>query len=77
MTKSEEAAALFRSGANCAQAVLGAFHQECGLDRESAFRLASGFGAGMGLPNMKKYTDSMKIDTEVGVGTTITMTVNL
>ena len=36
-----------------------------------------GFGAGMGLPNMKKYTDSMKIDTEVGVGTTITMTVNL
>lgn len=48
MTKSEEAAALFRSGANCAQAVLGAFHQECGLDRESAFRLASGFGAGMG-----------------------------
>lgn len=36
-----------------------------------------GFGAGMGLPNMKKYTDSMKIDTEVGVGTTITMKVNL
>ena len=30
---------------------------------------ALGFGAGMGLPNMKKYTDSMKIDTEVGVGT--------
>lgn len=38
---------------------------------------ALGFGAGMGLPNMKKYTDSMKIDTEVGVGTTITMTVKL
>ena len=38
---------------------------------------ALGFGAGMGLPNMKKYTDAMKIDTEVGVGTTITMTVNL
>ncbi len=38
---------------------------------------ALGFGAGMGLPNMKKYTDSMIIDTEVGVGTTITMTVNL
>ncbi len=38
---------------------------------------ALGFGAGMGLPNMKKYSDSMKIDTEVGVGTTITMTVNL
>ena len=38
---------------------------------------ALGFGAGMGLPNMKKYTDDMKIDTEVGVGTTITMTVDL
>ena len=38
---------------------------------------ALGFGAGMGLTNMKKYTDSMKIDTEVGVGTTITMTVKL
>ena len=37
---------------------------------------ALGFGAGMGLPNMKKYTDYMKIDTEVGVGTTITMRVN-
>lgn len=36
---------------------------------------ALGFGAGMGLPNMKKYTDTMKIDTMLGVGTTITMTV--
>ncbi len=34
-----------------------------------------GFGAGMGLPNMKKYTDSMEIETEVGKGTTITMVV--
>ena len=30
-----------------------------------------GFGAGMGLPNMKKYSDDMKIDTAVGVGTTV------
>lgn len=36
-----------------------------------------GFGAGMGLSNMKKYTDSMIIDTEVGKGTTVTMTVNI
>lgn len=28
-----------------------------------------GFGAGMGLPNIKKYTDEMKIDTKVGEGT--------
>ena len=34
-----------------------------------------GFGAGMGLPNMKKYTDEMTIDTEVGKGTTLKMTV--
>ncbi|MBO4276878.1 MAG: anti-sigma regulatory factor [Clostridia bacterium] len=36
-----------------------------------------GFGAGMGLPNMKANSDTMKIDTEIGVGTTITMTVNM
>ena len=36
-----------------------------------------GFGAGMGLPNMKKYTDSMEIDTRIGVGTKITMVVNI
>lgn len=36
-----------------------------------------GFGAGMGLPNMKKNTDSMSIESTLGVGTTITMTVNL
>ena len=35
-----------------------------------------GFGAGMGLPNMKRYTDDMRIETEVGRGTTIYMTVN-
>ena len=34
-----------------------------------------GFGAGMGLPNMKRYTDEMVIATVVGEGTTITMTV--
>ena len=34
-----------------------------------------GFGAGMGLPNIKKYTDSMKLESEVGKGTTLFMTV--
>ncbi|MBQ6830937.1 MAG: ATP-binding protein [Clostridia bacterium] len=34
-----------------------------------------GFGAGMGLPNIKKYTDDLIIDTEIGKGTRITMTV--
>ncbi|MBE7012885.1 MAG: anti-sigma regulatory factor [Ruminococcaceae bacterium] len=36
-----------------------------------------GFGAGMGLPNMQKYTDYMKVTSEVGVGTTIEMHVNI
>ena len=36
-----------------------------------------GFGAGMGLPNMKKNSDTMDIKTELGVGTTVTMTINL
>lgn len=36
-----------------------------------------GFGAGMGLPNMKKYTDDLEVETELGVGTTITMEVRL
>lgn len=36
-----------------------------------------GFGAGMGLPNMKKYTDQMEIESQVGVGTAITMKVSL
>jgi anti-sigma regulatory factor (Ser/Thr protein kinase) len=34
-----------------------------------------GFGAGMGLPNIKKYTDSFLIETAVGQGTAITLTV--
>ena len=34
-----------------------------------------GFGAGMGLPNIRKYTDEFRIDTAVGEGTTLTMTV--
>ena len=34
---------------------------------------AMGFGAGMGLPNMKKYSDKLTVLSEVGVGTTIIM----
>lgn len=35
-----------------------------------------GFGAGMGLPNMKRYTDEMSVESTVGVGTTIRMKVS-
>ena len=30
-----------------------------------------GFGAGMGLPNMKRNSDEIDIETELGVGTTV------
>lgn len=36
-----------------------------------------GFGAGMGLPNMKKYSDEFQIESQPGVGTTVTMKVYL
>ena len=36
-----------------------------------------GFGAGMGLPNMKRCSDDMAIDTQVGVGTTVTMKIHI
>ena len=38
---------------------------------------ALGFGAGMGLPNIKKYSDNMNIKTELGVGTEITLLFNI
>ncbi|MGI5973064.1 MAG: ATP-binding protein [Oscillospiraceae bacterium] len=36
-----------------------------------------GFGAGMGLPNMKRYSDDMSIETEVGTGTTVTIRIKI
>ena len=36
-----------------------------------------GFGAGMGLPNMKKYSDVLEVDTTLGVGTTVRMVVKI
>ena len=36
-----------------------------------------GFGAGMGLPNMKRYSDSMEIKSTVGEGTTIIMKIRI
>ncbi len=46
---------------------------EEGWSTASSSVRAMGFGAGMGLPNMKRNADEMKIDTELGVGTTVTM----
>ena len=46
--KNEEAKQLFLNGANCAQAVLCAFCKETGMDTETAMKIASSFGGGMG-----------------------------
>ena len=48
-----------------------------GFSTASAEVRSLGFGAGMGLPNMKRYTDEFLIQSTVGVGTTITMRVNI
>ena len=48
MDHAEEAQRLFRQGYNCAQAAFGAFSEEAGLDRETALRLSSSFGGGLG-----------------------------
>lgn len=36
-----------------------------------------GFGAGMGLPNIKRSCDEFRIESQVGVGTTVTMTISI
>ncbi len=48
-----------------------------GFSTASAAVREMGFGAGMGLPNMKKNTDTFEIDSQVGVGTTVRMTTRL
>ena len=50
---------------------------QAGFSTASANVRSLGFGAGMGLPNMKKNSDTMDIQTVLGVGTTVTMTVNM
>ena len=46
--KSEKAKELFKSGYNCSQAVLGVFCEELGMDFETAMKISSSFGGGMG-----------------------------
>jgi len=45
-TREENARQLFSCGYNCAQSVLGSFHEENGLDMQTALKIASGFGGG-------------------------------
>ena len=46
--KSEKAKELFKQGYNCSQAVLGVFCEELGLDFDTAIKISSSFGGGMG-----------------------------
>lgn len=48
MTKKEKAMELFRQGYNCSQAVFGAFAEDLGLNFETAVKISSSFGGGMG-----------------------------
>ena len=48
LSRSERARELFEQGANCAQAVAGAFADVVGMKEEEIFKLASGFGGGVG-----------------------------
>jgi len=48
MNKADKAAELFSQGVNCAQAVFSVYSDELKIDRETALKIAHGFGAGMG-----------------------------
>ncbi|MBR4934646.1 MAG: C_GCAxxG_C_C family protein [Anaerotignum sp.] len=48
MQRSEKAAAYFKEGYNCAQAVVMSFADEMGMDEKTLAKLASSFGGGMG-----------------------------
>ena len=48
MTRIEEAVAYFKEGLSCSQAIMAAYGPTVGLDRDTAIKIASGFGGGMG-----------------------------
>ena len=73
MDRADLASAKHRNGFNCCQSVACVFADEVGIDESLLYKMGEGFGAGMGLPNMKRYSDEMSIETELGVGTTIKM----
>ena len=50
---------------------------EPGWSTAREFARDLGFGAGMGLPNMKKHSDQMEVQSTVGVGTTVKMVINI
>ena len=63
-------------GFNCAQSVICAMAPKLGLDDHTAFALAEGFGAGMGLPNISKHSDDLQIQSDSS-GTRIEMSFHI
>lgn len=57
MNKREKATELFLEGYNCAQAVFAAFSEDFGMEKETALKLSSTFGAGMG--NLKEICGAL------------------
>ncbi len=47
MDKKKIVASNFSGSLNCCQSVVGAYAEECGLDRNTAFKLGACFGGGM------------------------------
>jgi C_GCAxxG_C_C family probable redox protein len=47
MSRVEAAVSRFKEGCNCSQAILATYGEALGLPRETALRLACGFGGGM------------------------------
>ena len=45
----ERIAELFMKGIDCSQVVAGAFAEELGITQEEAYKMAAGFGGGMGI----------------------------
>jgi C_GCAxxG_C_C family probable redox protein len=48
MTSADTAASRFEHGYSCSQAVFSTFAERLGMDNETAVKVASGFGGGMG-----------------------------
>lgn len=49
----EKIAELFMKGIDCSQVVAGAFAEELGITQEEAYKMAAGFGGGMGIGNLR------------------------
>jgi len=52
-----------------------ALAMQSGYSTATEYVRSLGFGAGMGLPNMKEYADSLDIKSTVGVGTTVSLVI--